>query len=92
MTTTAKKSRNVKVHTTRNGDPADASRGAAVARAKRALGDALDVKLELLTVSQEELRMDLLAKAIGPAVSSAAARERLATATLEELGKWTKAV
>ncbi len=88
MKTAARSKPRAAVSTARRGDPHNASRGAAVERAKMELAEALDRKLELIAVSQDELRMGVLAEVIGCSVG--VAREMLGCATLGELEKWKK--
>ncbi len=76
--------------TARKGDPHNASRGAAVQRAKRALGDAIDRRLNREAVSVEQREMELLAEVIGCDVVEA--RARLLVATLGEVEWWTKQI
>lgn len=76
-----------KPSTARRGNPHQASRGAAVRRAKLALADAIDLKL---SYDREAAELALLAKVMGCSVDSA--RARLTSATLEQLERWTRAV
>jgi hypothetical protein len=76
--------------TARKGNPSEASRGAAVDRARRLLGDALDERLRLEQQSVEEWELDTLATLTG--IDRSQLRERLAVATLEELETWTALV
>jgi hypothetical protein len=71
--------------TAKKGDPQNASRGAAVRRAKAELGDAID---RLLNLQIEEMELSLLGKTIG--VEPDDVRERLNDATLGELLEWKR--
>jgi hypothetical protein len=73
--------------TARKGNPLSASRGAAVRRAKRALGEAIDARLDL---DVERMELALLASLIGTAMESV--RARLDAATLGEVLAWTEAL
>jgi len=73
--------------TARKGNPGQASRGAAVQRAKVALGDAIDRRLNL---DVEAMELALLAGVLG--VTAGAVRARLAGATLAELQDWTRLI
>jgi molybdenum cofactor biosynthesis enzyme len=83
----SKRRANVKTSTARKGDPLQASRGAAVKRAKAALGDAIDLRLNL---DVDRMELDLLAAVTG--LPRGDVRERLAVATLEELEQWRAAI
>lgn len=69
--------------TARRGDPQNASRGAAVTRAKRELGDAIDA---LRNINIERMEFELLVEVIGCSLEEVEAR--LNTATLGELKEW----
>lgn len=73
--------------TAKNGNPTQASRGAAVKRAKAALGDAIDAKLNL---DIEAMELRLLADTIG--CDAAFVRGMLDAATLKQLEEWTKKI
>lgn len=80
-------SKRAKTSTAKKGNPLQASRGAAVRRAKKALGDAIDARLHL---DRERMELDLLAAVTG--LPRGEVRARLDVATLEELGRWLAAV
>lgn len=73
--------------TLRNGDPLAATRGAAHRLAKKALGDAIDDRIEL---DVDRMELELLASVIG--CGAGEVRARLDAATLGELLDWTKRV
>lgn len=73
--------------TARHGDPGNASRGAAVARAKSHLANLLSLKVSFI---RETAEFDVLAKAAGIKLKDV--RARLANATLDELTDWTSKV
>ena len=73
----------LKPTTARAGDPNRASRGAAVRRAKQALGDAIDRRLGY---DFEQAELALLASVIGAPMAEV--RNRLKVATLAELEAW----
>jgi len=73
--------------TARKGNPRQASRGAAVARAKAALGDAIDRRLQ---IDLEAMEFAMLAGVIG--VPADEVPGRLNSATLDELELWTRAI
>ena len=64
-----------------------ASDGIAVQRAKAALGDAIDWRLDL---DIETMELTMLARVIG--VDPGSVRERLEAATLAELLEWTRRI
>lgn len=76
--------------TARTGNPGHASRGSAVARAKRALGDAIDARLDLEAIAVEQREMEILGEVIG--CSADDARLMLESATLENLETWIESV
>lgn len=76
-----------KISTARKGNPRSASRGAAVARAKAALGDAIDRRLNL---DVEAMELAMLAAVTG--IPNSEVRARLNTATLDELEAWTRLI
>lgn len=73
--------------TAQAGNPKEASRGAAVKRAKAALGDAIEVRLAL---DFDLIAFDLLGKVIG--CERDEVKARLDIATLADLESWTKAI
>lgn len=79
--------RRAKVSTAKKGNPLQASRGAAVKRAKLALVEAIDLRLNL---DWDRMELDLLAAVTG--IGRGEVRARLAVATLEELERWRAAI
>jgi multidrug efflux pump subunit AcrB len=73
--------------TARRGDPGNASRGAAVARAKSHLANLLSLKSSF---QREKAEFAILAQAAG--IDAGDVRARLANATLDELTDWTSKV
>lgn len=66
--------------------PTRSRRGAALSRAKSALSDALDSRLNLEIISQEQRKIELLGEILG--LSPSESLSRLAGADLGEIEGW----
>lgn len=73
--------------TAQSGDPGNATRGAAVDRARADLGFVIDARLAL---DVEQMEIDLLSRTSG--IPADQMRQRLAAATLAELTDWAAAI